>query len=145
MNSESARLQSFNLWSVPSNVCFRNLAKNGFYATGNLLEVECNWCHCRINEWNCSDDIEQRHIQLNPQCQFIVNRHNCGNLPLTTNESQQEQRNVNEVNGGPPSAMEGHTKLDLLIEKDRLATFVNWPVSCIFLNNFTCISINCEI
>lgn len=52
MNSESARLQSFNLWSVPSNVCFRNLAKNGFYATGNLLEVECNWCHCRINEWN---------------------------------------------------------------------------------------------
>lgn len=130
MNSESSRLQSFNSWPIPSPVCFRNLAANGFYATENLLEVECHWCHCRINEWECRDDIEQRHMLLSPQCQFIVNRQNCGNLPLTTNEPN--QHNVSELNEGPPSAAKEHSKLDLLTEKDRLATFVNWPVSSIF-------------
>ncbi|XP_065367916.1 death-associated inhibitor of apoptosis 2 [Calliphora vicina] len=129
MNSEESRLQSFNTWPTDAPVCYRTLSANGFFATGNLLEVECNWCHCVISDWE-NNDIEERHIRLNPQCEFIINRHQCGNLPMTMTANdilqvhQQRNSTGNEV---PSSAPKEHRTFDLLIEKDRLATFVNWP------------------
>ncbi|KAM7343257.1 death-associated inhibitor of apoptosis 2-like isoform 1-T1 [Cochliomyia hominivorax] len=127
--AEESRLRSYSSWPITAPVSPRNLSANGLFATGNSLEVECNWCHCRINNWEYGDDIKQRHIQLNPQCEFIKNRHNCGNLPINMSSSVlqqiQDQRDDTAVN--PTLNTKEHATLDLLLEKNRLATFVNWP------------------
>ncbi|XP_037820614.1 death-associated inhibitor of apoptosis 2 [Lucilia sericata] len=130
MNSEETRLRSFSVWPINAPVCSRTLAANGFFATGNLLEVACNWCHCHISDWEFNDNVEERHTRLSPQCEFIINRHQCGNIPFSMTENDllrvNQDRNT-VVNEGPSSTAKEHRELDLLIEKDRLATFVNWP------------------
>lgn len=56
MNVEQARLETFQLWPMESPEISR-IAKYGFFATGNGLEVQCHWCATKISEWAHVDQV----------------------------------------------------------------------------------------
>lgn len=127
MNSEHCRLRSFDNWYNSGPAMYsRALAANGFFATGNSFEVECNWCHCRISDWTIIENIQERHMSMSPNCDFIVKRQGCDNLPLAPELQLVHGSEENAYDSG--FAGKANSTLDLLIEKDRLSTFVNWPV-----------------
>lgn len=64
MNVEQARLDTFQIWRS-NNLAASPLARNGFFATGNDLEIQCHWCAIRINDWTDADQVHTiRHIQV---------------------------------------------------------------------------------
>lgn len=132
MNLEESRIRSFSTWPINAPVHPRQLTVCGFFATGNFLEAECNWCHLRISDWEYGDEVEQRHILANPICEFITNRNECGNVPFqsSTNQLSQPQQSVDSETTActiPASTAKEDQPLDLMIETNRLATFKNWP------------------
>lgn len=56
MNVEQARLDTFRLWPTQTPESNR-LAKAGFFATGNALEVQCHWCSTKIQTWTDANDV----------------------------------------------------------------------------------------
>lgn len=112
MKIEANRLQTFSNWSGNVPVPPERIAKGGFYATGNNLDVQCPWCKSKISEWRFGDiAVIARHRLLDPLCPFVVNPTSSGNTPIS---SQPTQSDVVPV--------------DLMNEQCRLATFKNWPV-----------------
>lgn len=127
MNVEEARLRSFVSWPANTPVNPRQLAECGFYASGPFLEAECNWCHCRISNWEYGDVVERRHRTVSPQCEFITNRSCCGNVSMqlpTDGDSSQPLSSSGVIN----QSSDQRNLPDLMIESNRLATFKNWPV-----------------
>lgn len=57
MNEEQARLDTFSAWPVDAPIEANRIAKGGFFAIGNGLEVKCNWCGLKINEWSYGDQV----------------------------------------------------------------------------------------
>ena len=47
------------------------LASHGFYFTGHEDIVECHVCRVRIEGWSVNDDPLLRHLESEPNCQFI--------------------------------------------------------------------------
>ncbi|KAL9917201.1 death-associated inhibitor of apoptosis 2 [Glossina fuscipes] len=124
--NEEARLRSFVSWPANTPVNPRQLAECGFYASGPFLEAECNWCHCRISNWEYGDVVERRHRIVSPQCEFITNRSCCGNVSMqlpTDGDSSQPLSSSGVVN----QSSDQRNFPDLMIESNRLATFKNWP------------------
>lgn len=114
MNIEQNRLNSFQNWPAFSVIEPARIAKGGFFATGNGFEVECFSCGKRIDDWNYGDQVMARHRTLNPQCPFVLNPANSGNVALTPNTSESSSRIM-------PNEMS--------MEECRLATFSTWPCS----------------
>lgn len=59
MNVEEIRLQTFSNWPIDAPVEASRVAKSGFFATGNGLEVECHWCGSKISEWDYGDQVRK--------------------------------------------------------------------------------------
>lgn len=57
MNVEEIRLQTFSNWPEDAPVEARRVARSGFFATGNGLEVQCHWCGLKISEWDYGDQV----------------------------------------------------------------------------------------
>lgn len=57
MNVEQIRLQTFSNWPNEAPVEAWRIAKGGFFATGNGLEVQCHWCGSKISEWECGEPV----------------------------------------------------------------------------------------
>lgn len=110
MHSEEERLRTFFTWPSNSPVMPTQLASCGFFATGNFLEVECHWCHCKICDWEYGENVEQKHMSVSPNCEFFTSR-------------------------TPGLSTEGaiSPSTDFMIESNRLATFKNWPVCYLVL------------
>ncbi|EDV37204.1 uncharacterized protein Dana_GF13337, isoform A [Drosophila ananassae] len=115
---ESVRLTTFGEWPLNAPVSAEDLVVNGFFATGNWLEAECNWCHVRIDRWEYGDQVAERHRRCSPICSMVLAPNHCGNVPRGQ-ESDQEGNNVVD---SPQCACP-----DLLLEANRLETFKNWP------------------
>lgn len=136
MNAEEIRLQTFLIWPEDAPVEGSRIAKGGFFATGNGLEVQCHWCGSKISEWEYGDQVYQnlnrfvkcnlmsslfifrcqvmgKHRRLKPDCPFVLNPTSSGNIPL---------------NNVQPSASDSSALIDLKNEQYRLLTFNNWPV-----------------
>lgn len=62
MNLEYVRLQTFINWSTDAPVEDRRIAKAGFYATGNELEVQCHWCQLKIHNWVYCDQVDNKTV-----------------------------------------------------------------------------------
>lgn len=110
MKIEVNRLNSFANWPGNVPVGPERIARGGFYATGNELEVQCPWCKSKISEWRFGDTAMARHRLLDPLCPFVVNPTTSGNSPISTQPTQPD------------------VPVDLMNEQCRLATFKNWPV-----------------
>lgn len=133
---ESERIRTFAQWPTNAPVLVDDLVKNGFFATGNWLEVECNFCHMRIDHWEYGDQVADRHRAASPICSMVLAPNHCGNVPLESGAAAGDQRSDNEgnsvVDGG--AGQQGQCACpDLLIEANRLETFKDWPVCTHYL------------
>ncbi|KAF4516795.1 hypothetical protein B566_EDAN004634 [Ephemera danica] len=106
MNYELRRLETFRFWPSDAAVDPSRIAKAGFYSTGNDLEVKCFSCGRCICEWDYNDQVMAKHRALNPECAFVRNPLECGNVPLL-----------------PPVG----SQADYRKEAERLASFRSWP------------------
>lgn len=57
MNVEEIRMQTFTSWPEDAPIEASRVAKSGFFATGNGLEVQCHWCGTKISEWEFGDQV----------------------------------------------------------------------------------------
>lgn len=64
MNVEEIRLQTFSNWPHEAPVEAWRIAKGGFFATGNRLEVQCHWCGSKISEWEYGEPVCSSFIFL---------------------------------------------------------------------------------
>ncbi|ALC41854.1 Iap2 [Drosophila busckii] len=123
---ESERRATFAEWPTNAPVHVDDLVKNGFFATGNWLECECNWCHIRIDHWEYGDQVAERHRRASPICSMVLAPNHCGNVPMEPTTSDCEGNSV--VDGGGTTQQGTQCACpDLLIEANRLETFKDWP------------------
>ena len=113
MNVEQTRLQTFSSWPEDAPVLPSRIAREGFYATGLGLEVQCHWCGSQIIEWSLIDQVKEKHRLLNPVCPFVMDPTTTNNVPMSVH----------------PVTTSDTDNTDLKNEQVRLATFKNWPVS----------------
>ncbi|KAF4525546.1 hypothetical protein B566_EDAN012953, partial [Ephemera danica] len=79
---EKHRLISFLLcsdWQAPVNPY--DLAKSGFYWTGDADAVRCIFCRVEIRNWEDDDTADGEHRRWSGSCPFMNGR-NVGNAPL---------------------------------------------------------------
>ncbi|XP_068144797.1 death-associated inhibitor of apoptosis 2 [Drosophila tropicalis] len=129
MELESERLATFTEWPSNAPVTVRDLVASGFFATGNWLEVECNWCHVRIDQWEYGDQVATRHGIVSPICSMVLAPNHCGNVPIARNGQRSDTEGNSIVDGGGNTQQQEQIldPPDLLVEKNRLDTFTNWP------------------
>lgn len=87
MNVEQIRLQTFSNWPQEAPVEAWRIAKGGFFATGNGLEVQCHWCGSKIDEWEygepvCSFKFYQKETRSDRnRCQSTNHTNKCFRWP----------------------------------------------------------------
>nr|XP_019530543.2 baculoviral IAP repeat-containing protein 7-B [Aedes albopictus] len=108
MNVEVNRVRTYRRWEdtewVMEDAFEVHLARAGFYATEQYLNVKCHFCGVTIFVGNSVSNIESKHRELSPNCAFLLH-------PDRTD-------NVRSFDAD-----------ELKREEHRLATYVNWPVS----------------
>lgn len=57
MEVEQNRLNTFSNWPEDAPIQPDRIARGGFYATGNSLEVQCHWCKNIISDWHYGDQV----------------------------------------------------------------------------------------
>ena len=89
MMFESNRLCSFQAWPTNAKAYAFQLAKSGFYYSGEADEVVCFACEGRIRDWQDRDIPMQKHIERYPTCPFICGQISSTNLmPPTLDDDQ---------------------------------------------------------
>jgi E3 ubiquitin-protein ligase XIAP len=105
MEHEANRLMTFEShgWQSSCPVKPTELAKSGFYYSGNGDTVICFSCGVSLKEWERGDTADGEHRRANPSCLFLNGK-----------SSTNEQQGVMPVR-------------DLANEDTRRQTFTNWP------------------
>ncbi|XP_062909862.1 baculoviral IAP repeat-containing protein 2 [Mobula hypostoma] len=117
MRSEETRLQTFQNWPSYSSLVPTELAKAGFYYTGEDDKVACFVCGGRLGNWEPGDRPSTEHRRHFPTCPFVLGNE-IGNIPMNNSESQRPN---------PHAAM--HPRHPEMQSYDRrLQTFLRWPV-----------------
>ena len=80
MMFEGNRLISFQTWPPNANAYAFQLARSGFYYSGDSDEVICFACEGRIRDWQKKDNPMQKHIQRFPNCPFVCGQNAGVNL-----------------------------------------------------------------
>ena len=113
MAYEWLRLLSFS--SYTGGGCPVHLARSGFYHHhGN--ETHCFSCNVSYSDWNYTDNVEEIHRRISPNCPFIVGgMASNGNISIEAgreeNQSRQPSQNLTNVSHDPlvPSPASGST------------------------------------
>jgi len=101
MMFEGNRLISFQTWPPNANAYAFQLARSGFYYSGDSDEVICFACEGRIRDWQEKDNPMQKHIQRFPSCPFV-----CGQIA--------------GVNLTPPNLDDDHPTIRLMKRVDEV-------------------------
>lgn len=137
MNVENNRLRTFGGWPANAAVEPQRIAKAGFFSTGRGLEVQCFCCGGKISEWNYGDQVMARHRALDPQCPFVKNPTQSGNVPMIPGDTPQPSTSSSESDGERPSSSTvgdpGTWDQGMMYRSEaaRLESFRSWPVSFI--------------
>jgi len=67
----SRRMESFKTWDPEHPKKPENLAKNGFFYTGDKDCARCFYCGLGLKYWELSDDIVYQHATRNPYCKYL--------------------------------------------------------------------------
>lgn len=136
MNIEKNRLRTFEGW--PANVAVepQRIAKAGFFSTGQGLEVQCFSCGGKISEWNYSDQVMARHRTLDPDCPFVKNPAESGNVPMIPGDTTPPSVRSSEPDGERPSSSRSTVGdpgtwdqgARYRSEAARLESFRSWPI-----------------
>ncbi|XP_038673714.1 baculoviral IAP repeat-containing protein 2 isoform X3 [Scyliorhinus canicula] len=125
MCSEEMRLQTFQNWPSYCSLIPAELAKAGFYYTGEEDRVECFACSGKLSNWEPGDCATSEHRRHFPSCPFVLGIH-MGNIPMINTEPQRTDERSEMVRAMHPRHPEMQS-YDI-----RLETFLRWPVrNCI--------------
>jgi hypothetical protein len=82
MLREWARLETFH--TAPETLCvwIIKLAKYGFYYTGFGNKCKCAFCGLVYEDWSKTDDPEDVHRTLRPNCPLVHDRMNTDNITI---------------------------------------------------------------
>ena len=98
MNSEINRLNSFRHWPANTGVDPTELARAGFFYTGQRDLVKCFCCGLTLHKWCEGDDPFHEHHRHSANCPFLTNPFTSGNVPIqygpeeTNSWNNREQR-----------------------------------------------------
>uniref|UniRef100_A0A2M4BPE3 Putative apoptosis 1 inhibitor n=1 Tax=Anopheles marajoara TaxID=58244 RepID=A0A2M4BPE3_9DIPT len=70
---EQNRLQTFDQWPV-TFIRKEELARYGFYYTGNEDTVKCHFCRVEIGMWEEHDNVIEEHLRWSPYCPLLRKR-----------------------------------------------------------------------
>lgn len=137
MNIEVNRLNTFTNWPATAEVAPIRIAKAGFFYTGRDTEVECFSCGGKISEWNYGDQVMWRHRTMKPNCAFVMNPQQSGNVPLlsgldcSARPHRVQSESENRQHDADTSNDYGLTEEDEVYKNHvmRLLSFVTWEVS----------------
>uniref|UniRef100_A0A8C0ZIY7 RING-type E3 ubiquitin transferase n=1 Tax=Cyanistes caeruleus TaxID=156563 RepID=A0A8C0ZIY7_CYACU len=72
MVTEEMRLSTFDNWPQNSNVHPEQLARAGFFYTGQGDVVRCFYCDGGVRSWSFGDDPWREHAKWYPECEFLL-------------------------------------------------------------------------
>ncbi|XP_013421896.1 baculoviral IAP repeat-containing protein 3-like [Lingula anatina] len=144
MKSEAARLRTFAHWPISAHVRPHDLAKAGFFYTGNADSVQCAFCSGILRNWDPGDRPMQEHRHHFPTCLYALGV-DVGNIALEPDQANlpsaiQESLVTSSAAGGTATTLGGNfyrgDDLGILterpkherfaVESTRLATFSHW-------------------
>ena len=103
MRSEEARLMTYKRWPSHAAVSPQDLARAGFFYTGNADRVQCAFCHHVFRNWEPGDNPTFEHKRHFPRCPFVLG--DVENVPISYETRLQGMKD----------------------EEHRLMTFTRWP------------------
>ncbi|XP_043547057.1 baculoviral IAP repeat-containing protein 2 [Chiloscyllium plagiosum] len=121
MCSEEMRLRTFQNWPSYSSLIPAELAKAGFYYTGEEDRVACFVCGGKLSNWEPGDHASSEHRRHFPSCPFVLGNP-MGNIPMSNTESQR----LEERHGMVQAVHPRHPEMQSY--DTRLQTFLRWPV-----------------
>ncbi|NXK62497.1 BIR7B protein, partial [Sylvietta virens] len=72
MVTEEMRLSTFENWPQNSNMHPEQLARAGFFYTGQGDVVRCFYCDGGVRSWSFGDDPWREHAKWYPECEFLL-------------------------------------------------------------------------
>lgn len=121
MRWEEKRLKTFGRFPLSCSVQPSQFARSGFYFTGKGDSVQCFSCRIVLGRWEIGDEADGEHRRHSPFCPFL-NGTDTTNVPLKARVT----RNTPNCRSSIPN---------LHNEQNRLATFKNWPTTCLVSPN----------
>ncbi|NXW64058.1 BIR7B protein, partial [Eurystomus gularis] len=72
METEEMRLSTFQNWPQYTDMCPEQLARAGFFYTGQIDIVRCFHCDGGVRSWSFGDDPWREHAKWYPGCEFLL-------------------------------------------------------------------------
>uniref|UniRef100_A0A803VHX1 RING-type E3 ubiquitin transferase n=1 Tax=Ficedula albicollis TaxID=59894 RepID=A0A803VHX1_FICAL len=72
MVTEEMRLSTFENWPQNSSMHPEQLARAGFFYTGQGDVVRCFYCDGGVRSWSFGDDPWREHAKWYPECEFLL-------------------------------------------------------------------------
>ncbi|XP_038022226.1 baculoviral IAP repeat-containing protein 7 isoform X1 [Anas platyrhynchos] len=72
MGTEEMRLSTFQNWPQSSEMRPEQLARAGYFYTGQGDMVRCYYCNGSVRNWAVGDDPWREHARWNPRCEFLL-------------------------------------------------------------------------
>lgn len=70
--SFKSRLRSFDTWPPQMNPTGLELARAGFYYTGESDSVRCFYCDLPLHKWETKDSALVEHQTHSPGCRYLL-------------------------------------------------------------------------
>ncbi|CAB3374707.1 Hypothetical predicted protein [Cloeon dipterum] len=116
---ESHRLYSLLKKRDWSHVEPLDLARSGFYYTGQTDNVRCTYCKLEINGWEEGDTADGEHKRWNSDCPFLKE----GNASLVVNIKIGDETIKSSNDGTGTISVSATTYPTFAVAEDRLQTF----------------------
>ena len=88
LRHEAARLGTFTNFPTNSPVTPAALAKAGFFYKGPIDRVQCAFCRGLLRNWVRGDDAMEEHKKHQPQCLFVRDATQCGNVLIEDDDTR---------------------------------------------------------
>lgn len=81
------------------HISIYDLAKNGFYFTGQDDNCRCVFCKLEVRGWEQGDTADAEHLRWNPRCAFLQPNNQTGNKAI--GEEQTDEVGHDNINSNP--------------------------------------------
>ena len=98
LRHEATRLSTFEDWPLSGVVQPPDLARAGFFYTGEVDRTRCAFCRRVLRRWRSGDVPDREHQRHFPDCPFVL-RQDVGNVPLHPDNSPVRQMAALNVMG----------------------------------------------
>ncbi|NXM92116.1 BIR7B protein, partial [Oenanthe oenanthe] len=128
MVTEEMRLSTFESWPQNSSMHPEQLARAGFFYTGQGDVVRCFYCDGGVRSWSFGDDPWREHAKWYPECEFLL--HSRGREFISSVQATFSTTLLAPVNGSQLSTEEELHRL----QKERMCKVcMDKDVSVVFV------------